>query len=91
MAETEELNGSGGPDVSKWGRIEVTFESSEVYKNPIQEVALQVIFTSPSGGSHNVIGFWDGSTRFRARFTPEEEGVWSYVTFCSDMDNGGLH
>jgi hypothetical protein len=90
MEETEAHNGSG-PDVRKWGRIEITFESSEVYQNPIQDVALQVLFTSPSGAATHVMGFWDGSTRFRARFSPEEEGLWTYVTFCSDMDNGGLH
>lgn len=88
--EMDATNGSGA-DVSKWGRIEITFESSNVYKNPIQEVALQVIFTSPSGAAHHVMGFWDGSTRFRARFSPEEEGKWTYATFCSDVDNGGLH
>lgn len=90
MADTEEPDGSG-PEVTKWGRIEISFESSEVYKNPIQEVAIQVVFTSPSGSAYNVLGFWDGSTRFRARFSPNEEGLWTYATFCSDVDNGGLH
>ena len=78
-------------DVSKWGRIEIEFESTRAYKNPIQEAALQVVFTSPSGSAYNVLGFWDGGRNWRVRFSPEEEGAWTYTTFCSDAENVGLH
>ena len=46
--------------VTKWGRIEIDFESDKDYGNPIQEAALQVVFTSPFGSIYNVMGFWDG-------------------------------
>ena len=80
-----------GPDVSKWGRIEIEFESSRVYQNPVQEMALQVVFTSPFGAVHHAMGFWDGGLAWRARFSPDEEGEWKYETFCTDAKNGGLH
>ena len=44
MADSEQ-NGSA-PEVTLWGRIEILFESSKDYDNPIQEVALLVMFNS---------------------------------------------
>lgn len=79
------------PVVTKWGRIEIDFESDKDYGNPIQEAALQVVFTSPFGSVYNVMGFWDGGQQWRVRFCPDEEGEWSYATFFSDAENTGLH
>ncbi|MCZ6634783.1 MAG: DUF4038 domain-containing protein [bacterium] len=94
MEEMEEMGGNGHiqvPDVTQWGRIEIAFDSSKLYDNPIQEVALQVMLTSPSGGLYHVLGFWDGARTWRVRFSPDEEGEWTYGTFCSDAENEGLH
>ena len=88
----EDGNGSvTGFDVTKWGRIEIAFDSSKMYQNPVQEVALQVIFTSPFGAAYPVVAFWDGGLSWKVRFSPEEVGEWTYATFCSDADKGGLH
>lgn len=88
MADSE--HNGGAPNTSKWGRIEIVFESSTEYDNPLQEVALQVVFTAPFGSVHNVMGFWDGGQTWRVRFCPDDEGEWSYATFCSDAENTGL-
>ncbi len=77
--------------IPQWGRFEQAFSSSAAYENPLQDVSFQVKFTSPSGVSHTVDGFWDGDHVWRVRFCPTETGAWSYHTICSDTNNTGLN
>src|SRR2546427_3256798 len=77
--------------VAKWERFEKTLESASSYANPVQEASLTAVFTSPSGSSFRVYGFWDGGRTWRIRFTPDAEGKWTYKTSCSDAKNRGLH
>jgi hypothetical protein len=79
------------PIVAKWDRFEQTFKSRVEYENPAQEAELRVVFTSPSGESRLVYGFWDGGRTWRVRFAPNEVGRWIYSTSCSDISNAGLH
>src|SRR5262245_9618932 len=74
-----------------WGRFEQQFSSSVDYANPLQEAILQVTFTSPSGRSQVIYGFWDGRRSWRVRFIPDEIGPWHLTTSCSDIGNSGLH
>jgi hypothetical protein len=53
--------------------------------NPFLDYRLQVTFTGPSGQVYAVPGFFDGNGNgggtgnvWRARFTPDEPGRWSY-------------
>jgi hypothetical protein len=53
--------------------------------NPFLDFRLQVTFTGPSGRAYNVPGFFDGDGKgggagrvWRARFTPDEPGRWTY-------------
>lgn len=75
----------------QWGRFEEKFTSAHAYDNPFQDVKLNVVFTSPSGFERIIDSFWDGDFDWRVRFSPDEIGVWSYTTACSDEDNLGLH
>jgi hypothetical protein len=77
--------------VPKWARFEKSFASSNSYTNPIQEVVLRVVFTSPSGETTEVPGFWDGGRTWRVRFAPDQLGQWAFSTYCSDTENAGLH
>jgi len=77
--------------VPKWERFEKTLESSASYANPVQEATLTAIFTSPSGDTHKVYGFWDGKNTWRLRFSPNQAGTWKFKTTCSDASNNGLH
>ncbi len=79
------------PGVAKWERFEKTLESASSYANPVQEASLTAVFTSPSGSSFRVYGFWDGGRTWRVRFAPGAEGKWTYKTTCSDAKNRGLH
>jgi hypothetical protein len=77
--------------VSKWDRFEREFKSSASYPNPIQDAELRIVFTSPSGRSRMIYGFWDGDRTWKVRFSPNELGKWFYSTSCSDKKNSGLH
>jgi hypothetical protein len=79
------------PLAPRHSRFEAAFASAAEYANPLQEASLSVMFTSPSGVSHYINGFWDGGRSWRARFKPNELGEWMYTTTCSDTTNGGLH
>lgn len=53
--------------------------------NPFLDYRLQVRFTGPSGQVHSVPGYYDGNGAggaagnvWKARFTPDEPGRWSY-------------
>jgi Protein of unknown function (DUF4038)/Domain of unknown function (DUF5060)/Putative collagen-binding domain of a collagenase len=76
--------------VQLWTHFEQTFTSSKDYDNPVQDVKLDVEFTSPSGNKRVLLGFWDGDRLWRVRFSPDELGTWSYKTSCSDQRNAGL-
>lgn len=78
--------------VSIWDKIEISFSSSKTYDRPIYDVkSFDFSFTSPTGKTHEVYGFWDGGTLWKVRFMPDELGEWSWVSSCTDEKNTGLH
>ena len=78
-------------DAEQWTRFENAFDNSKDYGNPTQAVEVRVEFTSPSGNKRTLLGFWDGGRKWRVRFSPDEQGKWTYKTSCSDKGNKGLH
>jgi hypothetical protein len=75
-----------------WTKHEIQLQSSKTYNNPIYDVRdFKAIFTAPSGRTRTVYGFWDGGTDWKIRFMPDEKGKWAWKTFCSDIENTGLH
>jgi hypothetical protein len=82
---------AGGSDVPQWGQFETAFASTASADNPLQDQALLVTFTAPSGRVVTVRGFWDGGSVWRVRFSPDEQGEWSYVTRAVPEQNSGLH
>ena len=79
------------PSVARWSCFERTFTSQYTYSNPVQEAGVSVKFTAPSGRVYVVDGFWDGNDIWRVRFSPDEPGLWKYVSSSSDENNEGLH
>lgn len=78
--------------VGIWMKFEENFESSTAYENPLYEVEkFEVHFTSPTGRTKKINGFWDGDKNWKVRFAPDELGTWTYTTQCSDESNQGLH
>lgn len=80
-----------GKPVSKGDLFEASLDAKRNHANPAQDVWLRAAFVSPSGRTHHVHGFWDGGSRWRIRFRPDELGTWHYVTECSDPRDNGLH
>ncbi len=75
-----------------WTKHEIQFQSSKTYDNPIYDVKdFKITFTSPSGMTKTVRGFWDGGADWKVRFMPGETGTWRWKTDCSDKENTGLH
>lgn len=75
-----------------WGKVELPFQSDRAYENVLYDVReFKVTFTSPTGRSLILDGFWDGRLDWRVRFCPDETGIWQYQTSCSDKENTGLH
>jgi hypothetical protein len=79
------------PSIPLWQVYELALQSNKRYANPVQEAALTVRFTSPSGNKRTIYGFWDGGDTWRARFAPDEIGEWTFIAICSDETNSGLH
>lgn len=82
-------------ELQKWHTVAITFNgpntSESSNTNPFLDFRLNVTFTSPSGKSFVVPGFYaaDGNAaqtsansgnKWRVRFTPNETGSWSYNT-----------
>ncbi len=75
-----------------WKKYELTFTSSVNYENPVQDLrSFQIKFISPVGREKTINGFWDGGNTWKARFMPDETGLWKWETTCSDSKNTGLN
>jgi hypothetical protein len=78
-------------DVHLWGRWEGAFASERDHPDPVQSIQLDLELIAPSGARQRAAGFWDGGRTWRARFCPDEVGIWRYETRCSDPSDAGLH
>jgi len=79
-------------DVEIWDMFEHEFTSAGEYDNPLYNVKeFKIEFTSPCGRIKTINGFWDGGTRWKVRFCPDETGTWTFQSSCSDVKNDGLH
>jgi len=80
------------PSAFTWMKCEIPFSSDKTYENPLYDIKyFKATFTSPTGRSKTVHGFWDGGRDWKIRFQPDEQGHWIYRTACSDTSNRGLH
>jgi Protein of unknown function (DUF4038)/Domain of unknown function (DUF5060) len=71
--------------------VEWSFTSTKVYKDPFNQIELNVEFTTPSGKKFLVPAFWDGGGVWRVRYASTEIGVHHFTTICSDSRNTSLH
>jgi hypothetical protein len=80
------------PDAQKWTKYELAFSGSIEYENPVQDLkSMEVTFTSPTGKTKTINAFWDGGKTWKARFMPDETGIWNFITKSSDQKNAGLN
>ena len=76
--------------IEKWGLHELTLSGpSEVPGgNPFADVEFQVTYQFRNR-MVTVDGFYDGDGTYRARFSPDREGDWSYITSSSAAELDG--
>jgi hypothetical protein len=61
-----------------WEKHEFVVRAKTHVENPFRDAALVGEFTSPTGRSVSVAGFFDGDETWRLRFSPDEQGLWTY-------------
>src|SRR5215208_6677866 len=83
-------SGSVTGEFKKWHPLTISFTGPSTTEtnsspNPFLDYRLQVSFTSPSGKSIEVPGFYDGDGNgassgavWKVRFNPDESGTWGY-------------
>jgi hypothetical protein len=74
------------PDpVQKYAKLELTVALGGTYSNPYDPavIDLSATFTSPSGKTWKVNGFYDGSS-YKIRFAANETGNWTYTVSATD-------
>lgn len=69
---------------------EWAYVSEKAYKDPFNDVELDVEFTDEAGGLWRIPAFWAGGNEWRIRFAPPHSGKYEYRTICPDRDNSSL-
>jgi hypothetical protein len=70
--------------VGQWERFETSVVNDRVYVDPYADVTLQVTYHRPDGSVVRFWGFYDGDDTWKARFMPDQLGVWRYEAVFSD-------
>ena len=92
--KTKDAKADGPASYPKWSTIEITLRGPDSQgrgePNPF-DVALDAVFTAPSGARFRVPGFYAGDGRggldgnvWKVRFSADEVGDWTYATVASD-------
>jgi hypothetical protein len=79
-------------EVPRYESVELTLEIDAEYSNPYdaREVVLEGLFTGPDGSDMTIPGFWDGEGSWKIRFTPSQEGLWTYSIIVTDPRGNSL-
>ena len=84
------LRASGGYAIQNCAS-EWSYASGKQYKDPFNEIALDVLFQDASGHEQRVPAFWAGGNVWTVRYAPPAAGRYKYRTVCSDTANPDLH
>ena len=66
-------------EVARWSMHEFVAKGRAQVANPFRDAALVGEFVSPSSKTNVIDGFHDGDETWKLRFSPNEEGEWSYL------------
>src|SRR5580700_8732429 len=67
--------------------IEWAYRSQKTYKDPFNEVDVDVVFTREDGQQWRVPAFWAGGNEWRVRFSPPVPGDYKYHAESTDKSN----
>ena len=76
-------------DVSLLGVFEQSFLVAQNYSNAYTQVDATATFTGPDGSPYTIPLFWDGGKTWKARFSPDRVGSWSFAIHSNDPDLNG--
>ena len=84
------FSGTAPPQTERWGIFQLNLTAQVGAGNPFA-TPLSATFTH-QGGSRTVTvgGFFDGDDQFKVRFSPDIEGLWSYVTASTEAALEGV-
>ncbi|MDO8538860.1 MAG: DUF4038 domain-containing protein [Opitutaceae bacterium] len=78
------------PAVPRFTPHEISFEASGAYANPYVECAADAVLTEPDGGTTRTLPlFWDGGSRWKLRFSPDQTGNWQWAVKSADRGLDG--
>ncbi len=82
-------------EVPQWTLYEAVLQSERTHEQPLHDVNVTVRFSGPSG-EQTVDAFWDGGRTWRARFSPDRIGEWTWRSECVEEaglggQEGGFH
>lgn len=81
---SESRESLAGVSVGKWARFELSVKNTKSYRNPYNDVTLDVSYESPEGKTVKFWGFYDGGRTWKIRFMPDRIGTWKYDAAFSD-------
>jgi hypothetical protein len=70
---------------------EIRLRSLVGYRDPYNEVTLDVVFEGPNGARLRVPAFWVGGNVWAVRFAGEQTGDYTFKSVCSNIEDSGLH
>ncbi len=70
--------------------LEISFISTKKYKDPFNEIELDVAFTDPEGNEMVVPAFWAGGEIWKVRYSSNKIGIHNFITSCSANDENNL-
>lgn len=71
--------------------LEWSFMAQKTWKDPFNELELDVIVSDENGREWKVPAFWGGGNVWRVRFAAPEIGRYHFRSVCSDPSDPGLH
>lgn len=71
--------------------VELTFTSERAYRDPFNEVTLDVVFRPPRGPELRLPAFWAGGSAWKARYASPVTGTHTFHSECSETRDRGLH
>ena len=71
--------------------IEWGYKSQKAYKDPFNEVDVDVVFINQDGQTWRVPTFWIGGNEWRVRFAPPLPGTYKYHAESTDKSNPDLN
>lgn len=72
----------------------IYIDDFKIYKtnaNLTMDLNFYATFVGPGNTTVVVPGYWESANIWKVNFAPASEGIWNYITTCSNISDSGLH